>query len=108
MNDHVHMLIGFRTTQSIADLMQDIKANSSQWINVNQFCSSRFEWQAGYGVFSFSKSQVPNVIHYIQTQKEHHRKVTFREEYLAVLENLKWITTSGTFSDRRSKIASAM
>jgi putative transposase len=89
MSDHVHMLIGFRTTQSIADLMQDVKADSSQWINANRFCGSRFEWQAGYGVFSYSKSQVPDVIRYIQTQKEHHRKLTFRQEYLSFLEKFE-------------------
>ena len=89
MSDHLHMLVGFRTTQSIADFMQDVKADSSQWINANRFCNSRFEWQAGYGVFSYSKSQVPDVIHYIQTQKEHHRKVTFQDEYRLFLEKFE-------------------
>ncbi|MDR6803795.1 REP element-mobilizing transposase RayT [Dyadobacter sp. BE34] len=89
MSDHVHMLIGFRTTQSIADLMQDVKADSSQWINGNRFCGSRFEWQAGCGVFSYSKSQVPNLVNYIQTQKEHHRKLTFRQEYLSFLKKFE-------------------
>ncbi|MGG7662953.1 transposase [Dyadobacter sp. BHUBP1] len=89
MNDHLHMLVGFRTTQSIGDFMQDVKADSSQWINDNRFCGGRFEWQAGCGVFSYSRSQVPNVIHYIQTQKEHHRKVTFRQEYLSFLEKFE-------------------
>lgn len=65
--------------------MQDVKADSSQWINASKFCAGRFEWQAGYGVFSYSKSQVPNVAYYIQTQKEHHRKVTFQEEYRSFL-----------------------
>lgn len=89
MSDHLHMLIGFRTTQSIADLMQDVKADSSQWINTNRFCGSRFEWQSGYGVFSYSKSQAPTVVAYIQNQKEHHRKMTFREEYLSFLEKFE-------------------
>jgi len=89
MSDHLHILVGFRTTQSIGDFMQDVKADSSQWINASRFCGCRFEWQAGYGVFSYSKSQVPDVIHYIQTQKEHHRKSTFREEYLAFLEKFE-------------------
>ena len=89
MSDHVHMLVGFRTTQSIGDLMQDVKADSSQWININRFCDSRFEWQAGYGVFSYSKSQVPNVIQYIQNQKEHHRKLAFHEEYRSFLETFE-------------------
>ncbi len=89
MPDHVHMLIGFHTTQSIADLMQDVKADSSQWINDNKFTKSRFEWQSGYGVFSYSKSQVPDVINYIQNQKEHHRKKTFLEEYKLFLEKFQ-------------------
>ena len=89
MSDHVHMLVGFRTTQSIADLMQDVKADSSQWINANRFCGSRFEWQAGYGILSYSKSQLPNVISYVQTQKEHHRKLTFQEEYRLFLEKFE-------------------
>lgn len=83
------MLVGFRTTQSIGDFMQDVKADSSQWINVNRFCESRFEWRSGYGVFSYSKSQVPAVVNYIQSQKEHHRKVTFREEYRSFLEEFE-------------------
>lgn len=89
MSDHLHMLVGFRTTQSISDFMQDVKADSSQWINVNRFCGSRFEWQSGYGVFSYSKSQVPNVVRYIQKQKEHHRKLTFQEEYQLLLEKFE-------------------
>ena len=52
---HVHMLIGFRPTQSMADLMQDVKAGSSKWINANKYCRGRFEWQTGYGAFSYSK-----------------------------------------------------
>lgn len=84
--DHVHMLVGFQTTQSIAAFMQDVKAGSSQWINNNRFCKSRFEWQAGYGVFSYSKSSVDNVIQYILKQKEHHQKVSFIDEYRLILE----------------------
>ena len=57
MPDHVHIFLGFHTTQSISDLMQDVKADSSQWINKNKLTKSRFEWQTGYGVFSYSKSK---------------------------------------------------
>ena len=89
MPDHVHMLVGFHTTQSIADFMQDVKANSSKWVNENKFTKSRFEWQAGYGAFSYSKSQIPNVIGYIQNQKEHHQKKTFQEEYKLFLEEFQ-------------------
>jgi REP element-mobilizing transposase RayT len=89
MPDHIHLLIGFRTTQSIADLMQDVKAGSSKWINDNKYCKSRFEWQSGYGAFSYSKSQLPDVIRYIENQKEHHSKRTFLEEYKMFLEKFE-------------------
>ncbi len=86
MPDHLHMLIGLHTTQSIADLLQDVKAGSSKWINDNKFTKSRFEWQSGYAVFSYSKSQVSSVINYIQNQKMHHKKKTFLDEYKLFLE----------------------
>lgn len=89
MPDHLHMLVGSRTNQSIADFMQDIKATSSQWINKNRFCKSRFEWQSGYGVFSYSKSQIPDVIRYIVNQKEHHKKTCFLDEYRLFLEKFE-------------------
>ena len=81
MPDHVHVLFGMRPTQSISNLMKIIKGDSSKWINEKGFLKSRFSWQAGYGAFSYSKSHVPDVIKYIQNQKEHHRKKTFIEEY---------------------------
>jgi putative transposase len=89
MPDHLHMLAGFRTNQSIADFMQDVKADSSQWINKNRFCKSRFEWQSGYGVFSYSKSQVPDVTRYIIDQKEHHKKTCFLDEYKLFLRKFE-------------------
>ncbi len=89
MPDHIHLLVGFHTTQSIGDLMQDVKASSSKWINENKLTKHRFEWQSGYGAFSYSKSQVADVIAYIQRQKEHHRKRTFLEEYKLFLENFQ-------------------
>lgn len=87
--DHVHMLVGFNTNQSVAGFMQDVKADSSQWINNNKFCPSRFEWQLGYGVFSYSKSQIPKVVQYIQNQKEHHKKINFIDEYKLFLEKFE-------------------
>ena len=87
--DHVHMLMGFRPTQSMADFMQDVKAGSSKWINANKYCRGRFEWQTGYGAFSYSKSQLPDVIRYIENQKEHHRKQTFLEEYQLFLDKFE-------------------
>lgn len=86
MPDHIHLLIGMRPAQSLSDLMQDIKASSSKWINEKKFLRYRFEWQEGYGAFSYSKSQVNNVIDYIKNQEHHHTIRTFREEYLDFLE----------------------
>ncbi|MEA5426610.1 IS200/IS605 family transposase [Arcicella lustrica] len=86
MPDHIHLLIGMRPTQSISELLQDIKGNSSKWINEKKFIKSRFEWQEGYGAFSYGKSQLKNVITYIENQEEHHRKKTFRDEYLGFLK----------------------
>lgn len=89
MPDHVHMLIGFHTTQSIADCMQDVKAYSSKWINDHRLTSSKFEWQSGYGAFSYSKSQIPDLINYIKNQKEHHKKRTFIKEYTLFLKKFE-------------------
>jgi putative transposase len=89
MPDHIHILVGFHTTQSIADLMRDIKANSSKWINENNFTKEKFEWQTGYGAFSYSKSHVQNVINYINNQKQHHTKQSFLDEYKAFLKKFE-------------------
>lgn len=86
MSDHIHIFIGMRPTQSISDLLQDIKGNSSKWINEKKFLKVKFEWQEGYGAFSYSKSQVNSVINYIKNQEQHHTAKTFREEYLEFLK----------------------
>jgi REP element-mobilizing transposase RayT len=89
MPDHVHIFIGMRPTQSISDLMQDIKGSSSKWINEKKFLKVKFEWQEGYGAFSYSKSHVDNVINYIKNQEEHHKKESFRDEYLNILNRFE-------------------
>ena len=86
MPDHLHIFIGMRPSQSISDLLQDIKGSSSKWINEKKFLKVKFEWQEGYGAFSYSKSHVNDVINYIQNQENHHKKETFREEYLKFLK----------------------
>lgn len=86
MPDHLHIFIGMRPSQSISDLLQDIKGSSSKWINEKKFLKVKFEWQEGYGAFSYSKSHVNNVISYIQNQENHHKKESFREEYLKFLK----------------------
>ncbi|GAB3222445.1 IS200/IS605 family transposase [Spirosoma arcticum] len=86
MPDHVHILIGMRPTQSLSDLMQQLKQDSSKWINDNRLTRSRFAWQEGYGAFSYSKSQLPVVIKYIENQENHHRTRTFLDEYRRFLD----------------------
>lgn len=89
MPDHVHVLFGFRPTQSLSDLMQQVKQDSSAWINKKTFLKDRFSWQAGYGAFSYSKSQVPKVIQYVLNQEHHHKKKSFTEEYVELLEKFE-------------------
>ena len=81
MPDHIHILIGLRPAQSISDLMKEVKQSSSKWINQNKLTNGHFEWQEGYGAFSYSKSQIGQVINYIQNQELHHEKKTFTQEY---------------------------
>jgi putative transposase len=84
--DHIHIVIGYRPTQLLPDLLKEIKENSSKWINKNYFTSEKFEWQGGYGAFSYSKSDLPKLIKYVMNQKEHHRKMDFEKEYLLFLK----------------------
>jgi putative transposase len=87
--DHIHIFIGMKPTQSISDLLQDIKGSSSKWINEKGFIKGKFEWQEGYGAFSYSMSHIQNVIRYIENQEEHHRKKSFLEEYIDFLEEFE-------------------
>jgi putative transposase len=86
MPDHIHIFIGMRPHQSISDLVQNVKTESSKWVKAQKFCKGSFGWQEGYGAFSYSRSHVPNVIRYIQNQEIHHRKETFLEEYRRMLK----------------------
>lgn len=85
--DHLHLFIGFDTKQSIMELMRQVKGDSSEMINDKRFTKRKFHWQDGYGAFSNSHSQIDAVVKYIKSQKEHHRKKTFREEYLKMLKD---------------------
>lgn len=87
--DHLHIAVGYRPNQLIPELLQDIKGNSSKWINENRFVRGKFSWQAGYGAFSFSHSQMDAVVKYIDNQAVHHRRRSFREEYIEFLEKYK-------------------
>jgi REP element-mobilizing transposase RayT len=83
--DHLHMLVGFGTTMPISDFMEEVKAISSKFVNEKGWIIGKFEWQRGYGVFSYSRSQIDNVIKYINNQQDHHRKKSFRAEYIEFL-----------------------
>ena len=86
MPDHIHILIGLTPNIALSDLVRDIKANSSKYINKKGWCIGRFEWQAGFAAFSYSESQLDTVVNYIKNQEAHHARVTFREEYLTFFE----------------------
>ena len=79
--DHIHILFGYRMHQLIPDLVQHIKRDSSEWINKSDFCNKKFAWQSGYGAFSYRKSDVPQIIEYINNQEMHHQKKSFLNEY---------------------------
>jgi REP element-mobilizing transposase RayT len=86
MPDHIHIFIGLNPSISVSESVRDIKANSSKFINERKFVKGRFEWQEGFGAFSYSHSQIDSVIKYINNQKKHHKKRTFKEEYLELLK----------------------
>ncbi|MDQ7816937.1 MAG: IS200/IS605 family transposase [Melioribacteraceae bacterium] len=85
MPDHIHVFVGLKPSMKISDLVRDIKNNSTNFINENKFVRGKFFWQEGYGAFSYSHSQINDVYNYILNQEEHHKKKTFREEYLDFL-----------------------
>ncbi len=85
--DHVHCFVGFKPAHSISDLVRDIKNNSSKFINEHRFVKGKFEWQSGYGVFSYSESDIENVYQYIMNQEAHHKITSFKEEYESLLKS---------------------
>ena len=85
MPDHVHIFIGYQPSQPLPDLLRDIKANTSKFINDNKWLPGKFKWQEGYGAFSYSHSQLSDVINYINNQEQHHHKASFKDEYLETL-----------------------
>jgi putative transposase len=89
VSNHVHILIGLNPSKSISDTVHDIKRNSSLFINNEKLCVGKFAWQEGYGGFTYSRSQLDDVCRYIQNQEEHHKKTTFKEEYIKFLEKFE-------------------
>lgn len=86
MPDHLHLLIGTKPTCNLSDLVRDIKANSSKWINENNKVKGKFTWQTGFGAFTVSHSHLERVTNYIINQEEHHRVKSFKEEYIEFLK----------------------
>jgi REP element-mobilizing transposase RayT len=84
--DHLHLLVGLRPDSSLSDLVRDVKAGSSKFINERRWVMGRFSWQEGFGAFSYSRSQLGAVIRYIENQQKHHAKKSFREEYVELLK----------------------
>lgn len=89
MPDHVHLLVSIQPTISLSDLVRDIKAGSSGFVNERKWLKSKFSWQEGYGAFSYSQSQVDSVVNYILNQPEHHRKKSFKKEYTEFLDKFR-------------------
>jgi REP-associated tyrosine transposase len=89
VEDHVHLFIGLRPAMALSDLVRDVKNNTSNFINMQNWIKGHFSWQEGYGAFSYGHSQIEAVYQYILNQEKHHQKKTFREEYLGFLEKFK-------------------
>ncbi len=89
MPDHIHMFIGLNPTQSVSEVMRIVKGDSAEWINKEKLTIGKFQWQNGYGAFSYGRSQVDAVSKYVSNQQEHHKKVAFLDEYKAMLEKFE-------------------
>lgn len=89
MPDHIHFFIGMKPSCSLSDLVREIKKSSTEFIKEKKLSKFKFNWQEGYGAFSYSHSQIDSVVKYIINQKEHHKKQTFREEYMDFLKKFE-------------------
>jgi REP element-mobilizing transposase RayT len=101
MPDHVHLVVGLRPDAALSDLVRDIKANSSRFINEKKWVAGRFSWHEGFGAFSYSRSQLDTVSRYVAKQQQHHARKSFHDEYTELLERF------GVAYDRRYVFASA-
>jgi len=84
--DHTHIFVGMHPTIAPSKLMEQVKSGSSKWLNDKKIIKGKFSWQDGFGAFTYSKSQIDKVVKYVLNQPEHHKKQSFREEYLFLLE----------------------
>jgi putative transposase len=89
VQNHIHILLGTLPDCRLSDLVRDIKANSSKWINEKKLVEGKFEWQPGFGGFTIGQSQLPQIINYIKKQEEHHQSKSFKDEYLEFLKAYK-------------------
>ena len=89
VEDHVHCFFTLKTTLSLSEVMKSVKAKSSKWVNENKFLEERFEWQRGFGGFSYNQSSIPNVYKYIENQEIHHNQEDFKNEYLKLLQKFE-------------------
>ena len=89
MPDHIHAFVGLRPAMPISDLVRDVKNNSTNFINDHKFVKGKFAWQEGYGAFSYSHSHIERVYNYILNQESHHKKKTFRQEYIGLLKKFQ-------------------
>jgi putative transposase len=89
MSDHLHILLGLKPNMALSDLVRDIKANSSHFINERRLAQGKFGWQEGFGAFSYGHSQLDTIIRYIQNQEQHHSSRSFKDEYLALLKKFQ-------------------
>lgn len=87
--NHIHIFIGMKPNCCLSDLVREIKKSSNEFIAENKFTSHKFNWQEGYGAFSYSHSQIDSVYKYVINQKEHHKKVTFKDEYIEFLKKFE-------------------
>ena len=89
MSDHLHILIGLRPSMALANLVREIKSDSSEWVNKKRLARGKFGWQEGYGAFSYGHSQLDTIIRYIQNQERHHSRKSFKNEYLSLLRKFQ-------------------
>lgn len=89
IENHIHILLNIKPNIALSDLMRDVKANSSKWVNEQKCSNHTFQWQEGFGAFTYSISQLDSVIKYIENQEEHHKKQSFKEEYISFLKNFE-------------------
>ena len=89
MPDHIHIFLGYKLTQTIPKLVEEIKTSSNAWIKEKELSRFKFDWQKGYGAFTHSHSQIDTVAKYVLNQEAHHKKKSFRREYIEMLNNLQ-------------------